>query len=904
VDPFLRLAQADTSRDFQLAPDGSRAVFFGYDGLYSVPVDGRSAARELVPEERDGPRVQAFAIDASSTRVVYTLADAEAALPRRLFSVPIDGSERPVRLSPRARRPYGGTPPGGGPADDLAGLAVNEFQLAPDGRTVLFLLQETHGDCALGCVVVTHLYVVPSDGSAPARRLASGDVRHAAFTLDSRAVVHRLTRASGAPTALLVHPLEDGASALTLHEPADAVQRLAVLADAVLFLDSPSGAAGDALFRVPLDGRRGARAVSAPLAAGRAIREFHASPDGEQVVYSANADRAGVFTLFAGPLEVERVRPSGSPPPPGVRAIGGSADVARFVFTPDSAAVLAHVASPAELSLVRVGLDGLARELSGPEGASDLALDDAGTLAMYRGAREHDTRIHVYSVPLDEEAPARQLDDFGPELGGIYSYEIHPNGREAVFAAGSRDYTFNELHRVPLDLSGPPRLVAGLVQGEERLQDHRIEPRSGRIVYRLQEQEASSYRVELYSAPLDGSGPRVRLDQGEARVLDYRFARERVLFLKSSDPALERYEVFSVLPDGSGGPQILNGPLVANGRVYDFRVSPDGTRVAYLAAQLAANRAELFSVPANGSAAAVRLNPTPVSGGEVWRGGFRISPDNTRVVFAGDLVTNNAFGLWSAPIGGGGSLALWNAPAGREVERLEVTPDSTRAVFTADGVVNGRHQLYVVPVDGSAAATPLPATSGTPKVFEFRLTPDGTRAVYVAAGLVASVPLDGSAAPVVLSAPLVAGGRIVGLPEVSSEWVLYKADQKVVRRFDLHAMPIDGSLPARRVNVPVGNDGVGSFALAGDEVLFVAPTTETHGSGALFRAPLDGSAPPRSLNPPGTYATTTSSPASFLVHPDRHRVLFAAARESVGFYPGIRLYLGFLGQPIRGAERP
>jgi hypothetical protein len=229
-DPFVRLSIADTSRDFQITPAGAHAVFFGYAGLraglWSVPVNGSAPAVDLAAEEPPGARITAFAVDARSTRVVFALADEAGAPPRRLFSVPLDASEPPTLLSPHPVRAYAGTPPGGAPGDDLQGLAVSDFQLAPDGRTVLFLLEETRGDCAVGCVVVTNLFVVPTDGRADARRLARGDVRHAAFAPDSRQVVYRQAPAGGGPAALYAHPLD--CAAVRLHEPADALAGLVV----------------------------------------------------------------------------------------------------------------------------------------------------------------------------------------------------------------------------------------------------------------------------------------------------------------------------------------------------------------------------------------------------------------------------------------------------------------------------------------------------------------------------------------------------------------------------------------------------------------------------------------------------------------------------------------------------
>ena len=499
-----------------------------------------------------------------------------------------------------------------------------------------------------------------------------------------------------------------------------------------------------------------------------------------------------------------------------------------------------------------------------------------------------------------------QLDDFGERLGGLTSFQIHPSGREAIFAAGSRDFDFDELHRVPLDLSGPARILNGLVEPDEKLIDFKIEPETDRILYRVFPADASQFLTHLYGAPLDLSAPRVRLDPFETNVLDYRPAAGRVLYRKSTDPSRDRFELFSVPPDGSSAPQVLNGPLSANdGRVYAYEVTPDESRVVYLASQNFPNRAELFSVPTDGSGGPTQLSPTPVPNGEVWRGQFRITPDGARVVFAGDLTLNSAVNLWVAPVAGGApAQALWTTVAGREVERLEVTSDSTRAVFTADGLVAGKHQLYAVPVDGSASAAPLPTTPGAPKVYEFLLSPDGTRAVYGAGALV-SVRVDGSADPIVLSQMLPSDRHIPWAPQVTNDWVLYRADADVRDRYDLFVVPIDGSLTPRRVNQPTSDRGVSSFAFAGDEVLFLAPTSSEYESWQIFRAPLGGGAPPRSLNLPGTFATNTFSPRDFLVHPDERRVLFRAQPSTPGgFYPGIGLYLGFLGQPIRGAERP
>jgi hypothetical protein len=80
-----------------------------------------------------------------------------------------------------------------------------------------------------------------------------------------------------------------------------------------------------------------------------------------------------------------------------------------------------------------------------------------------------------------------------------------------------------------------------------------------------------------------------------------------------------------------------------------FHVSPDGERVVYLADSLVDERLELHAVTINGSAEPIRLSGFVVEGGSVVDG-FEITPDSKRVVFSGDLVEDEVFELFVAPL--------------------------------------------------------------------------------------------------------------------------------------------------------------------------------------------------------------------------------------------------------------
>ncbi len=86
----------------------------------------------------------------------------------------------------------------------------------------------------------------------------------------------------------------------------------------------------------------------------------------------------------------------------------------------------------------------------------------------------------------------------------------------------------------------------------------------------------------------------------------------RVVYIADQDLD-EQYELYSV-PIGGGdedaGPIRLNGPLVFDGDVRWFRISPDGECVVYQAAPDVRLEYGLFSVPIDGSADPIRLSPT------------------------------------------------------------------------------------------------------------------------------------------------------------------------------------------------------------------------------------------------------------------------------------------------------
>ena len=97
-------------------------------------------------------------------------------------------------------------------------------------------------------------------------------------------------------------------------------------------------------------------------------------------------------------------------------------------------------------------------------------------------------------------------------------------------------------------------------------------------------------------------------------------------------------EVHDVPLDGSQATRILSAPF-APGRscnpFVSFRVAPDETAVLYLADHDTDEMVELYSVPTDGSRVSTKLSGAMIPAGDV-QFDFRWTPDGTRVLYRAD----------------------------------------------------------------------------------------------------------------------------------------------------------------------------------------------------------------------------------------------------------------------------
>ena len=170
------------------------------------------------------------------------------------------------------------------------------------------------------------------------------------------------------------------------------------------------------------------------------------------------------------------------------------------------------------------------------------------------------------------------------------------------------------------------------------------------------------------------------------------------------------FELYSV-PFG-GGPSVkISGPLVDGGDVdFLYEIVPDSSRVVYFADQDTDDVMELYSVPIDGGAPPVKLNGDLVAGGSLNTFDFEISPDGSRVVYLADQDVDDSEEVFSRRIDGSGMPVKLNGPMlidDGDVMDFVISPDSSTVVYRAEQDIEFTEELYSRPIDGSHTAQKL-----------------------------------------------------------------------------------------------------------------------------------------------------------------------------------------------------
>ncbi len=432
---------------------------------------------------------------------------------------------------------------------------------------------------------------------------------------------------------------------------------------------------------------------------------------------------------------------------PSVRVsapLSPGSDVTAFAAASDDRTVVYETRLGAVRTLYRLSrTTGTVSRLNPPESTESFAIAPDGSTAVFQSDEEGDGRYDLRATSLADGATWLLT---GHRNSSI-SFQISPGSSWVV--SWATDY---QLYSVPI-YGGILRRISGpLALGGQVLPGWRITPDGSRLVYRA-DQDVNDV-VELYSVPIAG-GPWEKLN---APLVG---AQDVVAFLSSPDGSRVVYQtldgagrtLYSVPADG--GPAVRLSPVDTD--PLEFWMSPDGSRVVYRTPQL-------YSVSLHGGApvslggvaqslqfttdghtvvfrnSSGQLFSVDIDGGNLREiaprsGTFAPTPDGSRIVFTGDLITPGVFDLYHVATGGGPITKL--SPVlvpGGNVQSFAMTPDGSSVIYLADQEVDDRDELYAVPLAGGSPLElngPL-VTGGDVSDGSYRSSADGSAVYFLA----------------------------------------------------------------------------------------------------------------------------------------------------------------------------
>jgi len=861
---------------------------------------------------------EVFELSSAGDRVVY-LADAILDNRIELFSVPVDGSSAPLRIS----------------TDLPSGGKVSDFMFTPDGSRVLYVADQD--------VPGRHeLYSVPTTGGVVVRvsaiPVSGGDVQRAQVGARGPRVVYTADALTNNRVELFSAPVDASSAPVRLNPPLGAGNEV------LDFRTSSDGAWVVYLSRqldqwvVPVDGSSAAVQLLGPtlatasmqqvvdLSATQALCLADQDADGRAELYLARLDASeaprmltdaaqhlGDSTAAISPdgtrawflqldaeqrVELFGVRLDGSAPaqrlspplPPGGRVVTPR-------FRADGAVAFLCTAHDLRQLSVWSYVGGAPRELTPslppPPTVGDVsayAWSPDATHILYGADRFEDRMACVTSVSLSTgtESVTPQtngtiLSILFPPGGERFAYtrsslsNVFPSSTDTSLFAGPLDAAETALHVVGDSLLGTvlfPDSERALVELTNSA--FPVEPRGRLVLAQLDGSQAPRELTPLLGRPSAVSPVALAPRTGRALfgVFDLVTAAYSGLFaarLDVAEPA-ERLDLANH----------------AQPRVLALLARPQDDLALFVADLASPDLFELFAVPADGSRLPRRLHP-PLASPRKVSPEFRLSPAGTEVVFRSDareeeshelFVTRVADGvvrpLSGALVAGGDVLA-----AAQGTANFWISPDGLRVVYLADQAIDEVVEFWSVPLDASAPPVRLhaPLSGALDALPEAHFTPDGRRVVFplelTLDGTVELViaPVDGSAPPTVLSAPFPPGGGLKtnGLLGSSGALALapggrhafYLAEQDVDGVVELFSVALDASRAPLRWNAPLVPGGnVVSFALrpTPGAVLYLADQEEDEAFELWLASFLDA--------PPGRSASAAPTGSASVTLPE------------------------------------
>ena len=427
-------------------------------------------------------------------------------------------------------------------------------------------------------------------------------------------------------------------------------------------------------------------------------------------------------------------------------------DVALAPIDVQKKSFVAYVARDSELLVVDVTTDPPYKSVKINGDAPSWAKINAykiladGNRVMYVANQEKFLREDLYLATLDHPDKSRRLSAVtasGRQSMGVDSFKVSPDESKVVYRADETHDEQFELILVDLDKKDfPITKISGELGSHETVMNHYQFSVDGTRVYFQVESNAGARQIagskDLYWSDIqkDIVSKPVRIhSSGDVRA--FRLSADGSKLLYVSD----HLYLVDVSGETSAKPIQLDPISSRHGRMTeDAMFTTDSSKIIYRAEQEKPLQTELYMVDVRNP---LPQSPTTISG-ELMPGGgvvsFQITPDSSKVVFIARKEHPNVREIYvvdirdtkpSFPVKLNGPMAVHG-----DVLSILISPDGKKIAYIADEEVNDAHYLYYVDVSGAPPYRSIrinnPARADEDILSHESFALDSTKIIYAA----------------------------------------------------------------------------------------------------------------------------------------------------------------------------
>ena len=317
-------------------------------------------------------------------------------------------------------------------------------------------------------------------------------------------------------------------------------------------------------------------------------------------------------------------------------------------------------------------------------------------------------------------------------------FGIASDGSHVLYRADHDGDGALEAHYVDLTAMSTPMEVSPPLQNSEPNVFQVTASPDGNSVYYLADLDTEGMR-EIYRTDVGSPGVATKISgllPAGSTIMNFQISDDgsALAYLANvDDPTVN--ELYWVEIANPGVATKVNAVLQASGDVAQYRLDDDGSTIAYSADAETDGLTELYAVDSGSLGVATKLHPPILSSVMT----FELTPDGSRVFYVAGQDTAGMNALHSALVATPlTSNVKLSAPVGDPnldvTAQLFLLPDDESVVYSGDMELNARNRLYrstITAPEVSELLSPIEATFGG-NVSTTLLSPDGSYVVYIA----------------------------------------------------------------------------------------------------------------------------------------------------------------------------